>query len=456
MQTRLGVALAVVAACLFVPSAGATLPGYNGLIAFSDMQGAPNIWTIEPDGSAATNLTPGVAAIEPAWSPDGTKIAYVVETFPGDQIWVMNADGSNPTQLTSGSSDTNPAWSPDGSEIAFSSTQGGANSHIWVMNSNGSNLRQLTTDATTLNAVGDRPDWSPDGTKIAFDDAEDIYVMNVVGTGVTRLTTDPGQDTDPSFSPNGATIIYHHVDASTGDGNIYEMSASGTGQTALTAPNTETWYPVWSPDGTKIALVQAGSASNLLTMNADGSGIQVVSSAFNEVPASPSWQRLTSLPLKTLTVSKAGSGQGTVTSSPVGISCGATCSHDYDQGTSVTLTAAPATGSTFAGWSGACSGAQTCTVTTYATTTVTATFTLNPPPPPPPPPPPAICAVPKVTGKTLAIAKHAITAHRCSVGRVTHATSHTMKKNHVISEKPKAGSRLRHGARVNLVVSKGL
>jgi TolB protein len=74
---------------------------------------------------SATNLTPGVAAVEPAWSPDGTKIAYVVETFPGDQIWVMNTDGSDPKQLTSGSEDTNPAWSPDGSEIAFGSTRGG-------------------------------------------------------------------------------------------------------------------------------------------------------------------------------------------------------------------------------------------------------------------------------------------------------------------------------------------
>jgi Tol biopolymer transport system component len=452
MKSRLGVALAVFGACLFVPSAGATLPGYNGLIAFSDSVNSvnPTIWTIEPDGSGATNLTPGVDAIEPAWSPDGTKIAYVVETDPGDEIWVMNADGSDPMELTSGSADTNPAWSPDGGEIAFSSTRGGAGvPHIWVMNSNGSNIRQLTTDATTVNAVGDRPDWSPDGTKIAFDDAENIYVMNADGTDPTRLTTDPGEDVDPSFSPNGEKIIYAHSDMSAGAVNIYEMSATGTGQTALTGPDSDYAYPVWSPDGTKIALIQASSLDSLLTIPADGSGFTILVSDSLQRPATPSWQRLATPPVKTLAVSKAGSGQGTVTSSPAGISCGTTCSHEYDQGAAVTLTAAPATGSTFSGWSGACSGTTTCTDTTDSDATVTATFDLIPKTPT------TACVVPNVKGKTLAAAKRSIDAHHCSLGRVRNAKSRTIKKGHVISQKPKPGRRLAAGAKVGLVVSKG-
>ena len=80
----------------------------------------------------------------------------------------------------------------------------------------------------------------------------------------------------------------------------------------------------------------------------------------------------------TLTVSKAGSGTGTVTSAPTGIACGATCAAPFDSGASVVLTAAAATGSVFAGWSGGgCSGTTaTCTVTLSAATTVTATFSL--------------------------------------------------------------------------------
>jgi Divergent InlB B-repeat domain len=80
----------------------------------------------------------------------------------------------------------------------------------------------------------------------------------------------------------------------------------------------------------------------------------------------------------TLTVSKSGAGSGTVSSSPVGINCGAVCAASYVSGTPVTLTATPATGSTFTGWSGGgCSGTGTCVVTMNADTTVTAGFVVQ-------------------------------------------------------------------------------
>ena len=76
-----------------------------------------------------------------------------------------------------------------------------------------------------------------------------------------------------------------------------------------------------------------------------------------------------------LAVVKAGAGSGTVTSAPAGIVCGTSCSASYPSGTAVTLTASPASGSAFTGWSGGgCSGTGTCTVTVTATTTVIATF----------------------------------------------------------------------------------
>jgi lysophospholipase L1-like esterase len=75
-----------------------------------------------------------------------------------------------------------------------------------------------------------------------------------------------------------------------------------------------------------------------------------------------------------LTVSRAGTGSGSVTSNPAGIDCGSDCSHDYQAGTSVTLTATPAAGSTFSGWSGDCSGTGSCVVAMSANRSVTATF----------------------------------------------------------------------------------
>jgi endoglucanase len=78
-----------------------------------------------------------------------------------------------------------------------------------------------------------------------------------------------------------------------------------------------------------------------------------------------------------LTVTRGGAGSGTVTSSPSGINCGSTCSANYSSGTSVTLTAAAASGSTFAGWSGACTGTAACTVSMTAARSVTATFNTS-------------------------------------------------------------------------------
>jgi hypothetical protein len=101
----------------------------------------------------------------------------------------------------------------------------------------------------------------------------------------------------------------------------------------------------------------------------------MVGGSFNvnwiEIAAAPSGQ--------TLTVTKGGSGSGTVTSVPAGISCGSDCSEAYASGTSVTLTAAPAAGSTFAGWSGACTGTGSCVVTMSAARAVTATFNATTP-----------------------------------------------------------------------------
>ena len=82
--------------------------------------------------------------------------------------------------------------------------------------------------------------------------------------------------------------------------------------------------------------------------------------------------------LRTLTVTKAGTGTGLVTSSPAGISCGTDCTEDYASGTSVSLTAAPAGGSVFGGWSGACAGTATCTVAMSESRSVTATFSPAP------------------------------------------------------------------------------
>ena len=168
-----------------------------------------------------------------------------------------------------------------------------------------------------------------------------------------------------------------------------------------------------------------------------------VESLATGAPAGTTSVTYTPPPQFPLTVHKVGNGKGTVTSAPAGISCGATCSHGFAQETSVTLTAKASRGSTFAGWSGACTGKTTCSVTIKAATSVTAKFTGKP------------CVVPNVKGKAVSAAKRALEAHACSAGKIGHAFSRKVKKGRVISQKPKPGSHLGHNGKVRLTVSKG-
>ena len=127
----------------------------------------------------------------------------------------------------------------------------------------------------------------------------------------------------------------------------------GTGVTLTATAAAGSTFAGWSGGGC------SGAGSCHVTMSAAES----VTATFDPVPH------------PTLTVARAGSGSGTVTSSPAGIDCGSTCSAAFEQGTVVTLTASPAAGSTFAGWSGGgCSGTGACQVTISAAESVTATF----------------------------------------------------------------------------------
>jgi hypothetical protein len=110
--------------------------------------------------------------------------------------------------------------------------------------------------------------------------------------------------------------------------------------------------------------------------------------------------------------------------------------------TSVTLRAKPSRGSGFAGWSGACHGRSRCKLAMNGAVTATAKFTLK------------SCVVPNVKGKTLHAAKRALKAHFCSAGKIKHVSSRK-PAGRVISQRPKAGTHLKHNGKVSLTVSMG-
>jgi Tol biopolymer transport system component len=282
-------------------SAPAAFHGMNGRILY-DANSYGGLLMINPDGSGEVAVPHTGDANSPAWSPDGTRIAFQGQDNRGDSdIYVVRGDGSGRTELTfSTAFDGDPAWSPDGTQIAFESTRAG-NSDVFAIAADGSKETQLTTSPSF---DGD-PAWSPDGSRIVFtsvrDGNKEIYVMNADGSGQTRLTSNAGTvknvdtdavDQDPAWAPDGRTIAFE----STRDGNfeIYSMNADGSGQTRLTDHLGLDALPEWSPDGKLIAFEsnRAGKGHrDVWTMRAGGSGLRRLT--FGDTADSPpSWQPL--------------------------------------------------------------------------------------------------------------------------------------------------------------------
>ena len=259
------------------------LASSNGVLVFvSDRDGEPDLFTLDPSTSAVSKLTTrsGAAELQPAWSPNGQRIAYVRRggiTGRAD-LWVMKASGRGRTRLTSTPvPERDPSWSPDGSHLTYAARMGpGEPFRIFVANDDGSGSDQLTTQ--TAGSADRSPVWSPDGSRIAFVSNRaggfpELYLMFADGSGVVRLTTNSSIDANPSWSPDGTRLLFERC-CENGTSDLLTIDVATRAEASLTPSSTQQDFdPVWAPDGTRIAFVsfEVGQGNlDIWVMNADG------------------------------------------------------------------------------------------------------------------------------------------------------------------------------------------
>jgi len=286
-----------------------SLGGGSGQIVFaSSRSGLPQLFLVNTDGTDLTQLTNmDAGACQPSWSPDGMQLVFIspcggrgefFETIYNESsLYIINADGTGLKQLTqSPGSDFDPAWSPDGKRIAFTSVREGFR-QIYSLDVNSLSVTLLTN--TTDAVESSQPAWSPDGTKIA-------YTVKRVGTYQVWAMTDTGQEAvqlarsgqdlwdflptwsadgktvyfsqrrqgpfrpwlmkvnyedlsqdarrlnfptpieDVSFSPDGLWLVFEGMDGQ-GNRDIYFMTVAGSGRTRLTTDPKVDFDPAWRP-----------------------------------------------------------------------------------------------------------------------------------------------------------------------------------------------------------------
>jgi Tol biopolymer transport system component len=304
----LGVSMAVLflASGLLSTEASAQTTSPEGKIVFvkqDPVSDSYDIWVMDADGTNQINLTntPDTNEGQPAWSSDGTKIAF---TGAGDlnedgsgglgDIYVMDADGTNKANLTNTPDflENQPSWAPSGGQLTFVREVPGQiiseQQDIFVMDTD-----PATNDAINLTQTDEsekHPAWSPDGAKIAFsgvrNGGEEILTMDPDGQNEEILTGDGSDafDEAPDWSPDGTKVVFQkqsQMGGCCGPWEIWGVNRDGSGHTNLTPtdlseddrPVTQHTGPSWSPDGSEITFTRTrpsveGGQSDIYAMPA--------------------------------------------------------------------------------------------------------------------------------------------------------------------------------------------
>jgi len=194
------------------------------------------LYFISPTGDNKHQFLKGENRM-PAWSPDGQCIAFV----NGAQIYKIKANGDSLTQLTFEGRNFFPAWSPDGKWITYSNTIGDTIG-VWISPTDGSGSKRYFT-------YGGQPDWFPDGQRILYGN-RGIWIEKLDHSSKTQIYSDSvNQIATPTVSPDGTKIAFSSQKNECPP-QIWVMDADGSNLKQLTQKGGTS--PAWSPDGSQI------------------------------------------------------------------------------------------------------------------------------------------------------------------------------------------------------------